>query len=213
MRYFEKTAIVSYGIDFLAGADPTGYASQVRGKKVTNNVGLHRVATDLGGFTLGAGIGTALTAGSLAIASKITKGPIKHTLKGASEDTINMILKPKQTIKNIQTFIKARPVLNRLQENANKIPDISGTEPSSQLKQKLHKLYDSYQEVRDAKNELAVIGKQFGGDPLTMSSSGAMAIAGLATAGLAGSLNALTSDIQFKAGRELQRLSKKRDRK
>lgn len=228
--------ITELPIDFVIGADPTGYASITRGQSSNKDNQLtRRIAGDIGGFTLGAGVSTALSAGALYLASKLSRNPhVSRTLLNSSKET-TLLLNPKKAIRTVKAFPKAMDIIHKDIERAKAIDKVLANMDNtsngnsddlaallaSRLEKndaipvnKLQSLVDSYK-MQNA--EKAAFKEKYGKTPVEAATGGGAVLAGAATGILGGTLNAITSDIQFSAGVEkrdlLKRLRDGKDKK
>lgn len=215
-------------LDFVIGADPIGYASIARGQSSNKDNQLtRRIAGDIGGFTLGAGVSTALSAGALYLASKLSKNPhVSKALLNSGKETA-LLLNPKKAIKAVKAFpeamdlihkdIKRSKAVDKLLSNIDNASNSSVDDVTALLASRLEKndtipidklksLIESYK-IQSANK--AAFKEKYGKNPVEAATAGGAVLAGAATGILGGTLNAITSDIQFNAGVEKRDLLKR----
>ncbi len=220
--------ITEIPIDFVVGADPIGYASIQRGQTSNKDNQLtRRIAGDIGGFTLGAGVSTALSAAALYAASKLSKNPhVSKALLNSSKET-TLLLNPKKAIRSVKAFPKAMDIIHKDIERSKAVDKVlqnldnastsGGADLSALLASRLEKgdtisadklqnLVDAYK-IQNA--EKAAFKEKYGKNPVEAATGGGAVLAGAATGVLGGTLNAITSDIQFSAGVEKRDLLKR----
>ena len=223
VQIMKKLAGLDYAVDFLAGADPTGKASYERAIRSTDHTKTRRTLNDVGGFTLGAGVSSALTAGSLAIASKFTKGHLKGILSESAKDTL-LVFHPTKVKKYLKELPDAASIVNKQVKGSHNMAPfledyskLHNSASQADMVEAAQKHYGNKAVIEKQMGEMAAVNeeaKKFtaatGDTPHESARKGAAIAATLASGVMGGTMNALTSDIQYDAGLKMKAMKNKK---
>lgn len=222
-KHMKKIAESNIAIDLLSGADPTGRATLEISKGNKKNSLLRGTAAAIGGFTAGSLATNAITGGGLILAGKLTKNPQLKKILDSSGRSMLLLFNPKKTIKTLKQFNEAQklvtkdikafknlknlyskyePTISHIKANSlTAIDDI----PVNKIladKSKIKTMGKSLEKQFKASNEFE---RKYGKTHGVAFSDGAGLIAGLASSGIGGAMNAISAGSQYQAGQQYRK--------
>lgn len=222
-KHMKKIAESNIAIDLLSGADPTGRATLEISKGNKKNSLLRGTAAAIGGFTAGSLATNAITGGGLLLAGKLTKNPQLKKILNSSGRSMLLLFNPKKTKETLKQFKEAQKLVHsdiqsfkKLKELYNKYePSIRHIKsntlnavndiPLNTVKSDLHKIKKTGIDLEKQFKAGTDFEKKYGKTHGVAFGDGAGLIAGIASSGIGGAMNAISAGSQYQAGQQYRK--------